>query len=269
MTETTSFILTLDDILLRNEWASDIPAISEKKLEAKKDLEILDMCCDLEICATLFIPAVVAKKFPQTIQELSRRGFDIAAHGYYHENLRNMTESQQLQLIDASVSTLSRVAGRKIIGWRTPGLKSNSQIRKAIKQSRILWTSNVTLPSVIKHAPFTYYGNKTEIPIMSSDYALEKGLAPKHVTKIWLSQLGRRRHEIFVLALHPWVEMMQKERLNFLRQFLQTIQSRDDIDFSTCSKTYECSALSGNLGGKTFLNIASRTSEVFVSILSR
>lgn len=242
--EQMTFILTIDDVLLRNEWGGDVPTISSKEIETEADLEVLDLCSDLGINATVFIPAIVAKKFPKTMRRVSSKRFEVAGHGYKHENFRNLSLSRQRYLIESSLKCIEETIGREVTGWRSPGLHINSRIRKAIEQSRISWCSNVVLPSWLRHVPFTDYGGKVEIPIASVDYDMyEKGFPPHKVLQCWLKNFyrvhSRESHRVFTLVVHPWVEVSRRERLETLRTFLEIASSKDAVHFLTGSDVYK------------------------------
>jgi len=258
------FILTVDDVLLRNEWGGDVPTISYKEIETEADLKVLDLCNDLGISATVFIPAIVAKRFPRIMRSISRKRFEVAGHGYKHENFRNLSLSRQRHLIESSLKSIEETIGKEVTGWRSPGLLMNSRIRKAIEQSRISWCSNVVLPSWLGHVPFTEYGRKVEIPITSVDYNMyEKGFPPHKVLQCWLKDFyrvhSRESYRIFTLVIHPWVEVHRKERLEALRTFLHIASSKDNVHFLTGSDVYKC-YLSSNVGScyRAFLRVASK-----------
>jgi len=259
----TFFLLTLDDLLLRKEWGENIQ-VSAKELDPEADLEVVDLCSDLGLRATLFIPAVVAGMFPEIIRGLSKKNFEIAAHGYRHENLR-MPFFKQRHLIALSMNSIRGVVSEDVKGWRSPELYVDNGTLRAIEQSKIQWCSNMVLPLSVRHFPFrSLGGGKVEIPIMSSiDYFMyRKGFTPYKVLGRWLKDLDvvytRRSKEVFTLLVHPWIQVGRRERIKVLKTFLEKVQSIDDICCLRCSEVIEFSNSTDNAFYRTFLKTATK-----------
>lgn len=259
----TVFLLTLDDLLLRKEWGENIQ-ISAKELDPEADLEVVDLCRDLGLRATLFTPAVVATRFPEIIRGLSKKNFEIAAHGYRHENLR-MPFSKQRHLIALSMSSIRGIIGEDVKGWRSPELYVDNGTLRAIKKSKIQWCSNMVLPSSARHFPFTNLGGgKVEIPIMSSiDYLMyHRGFTPYEVLRRWLKDLDvvhkRKSKEVFTLLVHPWIQVGLRERIKVLKTFLEKVRSMDDICCLKCSDVTQLLNSTDNSFYGTFLKTAAK-----------
>lgn len=259
----TVFLLTLDDLLLRKEWGENIQ-ISAKELDPEADLEVVDLCRDLGLRATLFTPAVVARKFPEIIRGLSKKNFEIAAHGYRHENLR-MPFFKQRHLIALSINSIRGIIGEDIKGWRSPELYVDNGTLRAIKQSKIQWCSNLVLPSSVRHFPFTNLGGgKFEIPIVSSiDYLMyHRGFTPYKVLRRWLKDLNvvhkRESKEVFTLLVHPWIQVGRRERIKVLKTFLEKVRSMNDICCLKCSDVTGFLNSTDNSFYGTFLKTAAK-----------
>ena len=258
----TVFLLTIDDFLLRKEWGENI-SISAKELNIEADLEITDLCQDLGLEATLFIPAVAAEKFPKIIRGLSEKNFEIAAHGYRHENLRNLSSYKQRHLFDLSMNLIREIINKDVKGWRSPELYIDIGILMALKQSEIRWCSNIVLPSSVRHFPFINpWSAKIEIPIMSSiDYIMYgAGFTPSKVIRRLLKDLEmvhkRESQEVFTLLVHPWIQVSHRERIRVLKAFLEKVQSMDGLCCLKCSDvTVFLNPMLGSFYG-TFLKAA-------------
>ena len=55
---------------------------------------ILDLLNTHETKATFFVLGIVAEKYPEIVQEISRRGHEIASHGYSHQALSQLGKSR-------------------------------------------------------------------------------------------------------------------------------------------------------------------------------
>jgi peptidoglycan/xylan/chitin deacetylase (PgdA/CDA1 family) len=238
----TLVFLSVDDFLLRNEWAGDVPVVSSKDVKPEEDFRILDLFEDFDISATLFIPGKVAELFPNKLQEVADKGFEVAAHGYLHENLSLLDEVERKQRILRAIDLLEKCVRKEVLGWRSPGLHTDDSLYKILENTHVQWCSNIELPLRFKHVPFMYKG-KMELPIASIDLKLyESGFSPEKVCDKWLSIL-ERNNEIVTIVIHPWVQLKSNERMSSLKQFLEEVASRENVKICAGSDIYRQYAL--------------------------
>jgi peptidoglycan/xylan/chitin deacetylase (PgdA/CDA1 family) len=234
----TLVFLSIDDFLLRNEWAGDVPVVSSKDIKPEEDFRVVDLFEDLDISATLFIPGKVAELFPNKLQEVADKGFEVAAHGYLHENLSLLEEVERKQRILGSVDLLEKCVRKEVLGWRSPGLHIDDSLYKILENTHVQWCSNIELPLRFKHVPFMYKG-KMELPIASIDLKLyEAGFSPEKVCDKWSSIL-ERKNEIVTIVIHPWVQLKSDERMSSLKQFLEAAASRENVKICAGSDIYK------------------------------
>jgi hypothetical protein len=235
----------VDDFLLRNEWAGDVPVVSSKGIKPEQDFRILDLFEDFDVAATFFIPGIIAELFPERVRDVAKRGFEVAAHGHKHENLTFLEKADRRQLIMRSIKMLEKCINKDVLGWRSPGLHIDGNMYRILKETHVRWCSNIELPLRLKHVPFMFEG-KAELPIASIDLKLySSGLPPVKICEKWLACL-QRGHEIFTLVIHPWVQLSNEERLNSLRGFLETSVSMDNVRYCTGSDIYGRYVIHGN-----------------------
>lgn len=233
----TLIFLSVDDFFLRNEWADDVPVISSEEIRPEEDFRIIDILKDRRVPATFFVPGILAELFPSTLKKLVESGFEVAAHGYRHENLALLKEFERRQRVQKSLDALEKAMGKKILGWRSPGLHVDDSLYKVLKDSHVRWCSNIELPTHFKQTPFMYKG-KLELPIASIDLKLyQTGFPPSRVCNKWLSGLDRG-HDIFTIVIHPWVQLKSDERLRSLRIFLEAANSKENVKFCSGSDVY-------------------------------
>lgn len=238
----TLVFLSVDDFLLRNEWAGDVPVVSSKDIKPEEDFRILDLFEDFDISATLFIPGKVAELFPNKLQEVTDKGFEVAAHGYLHENLSLLEEVERKRRILGSVDLLEKCVRKEVLGWRSPGLHTDDSLYKILENTHVQWCSNIELPLRFKHVPFMYKG-KMELPIASIDLKLyESGFNPEKVRDKWLSIL-ERNNEIVTIVIHPWVQLKSDKRIGSLKQFMEAAASRENVKICAGSDIYKQYAL--------------------------
>jgi peptidoglycan/xylan/chitin deacetylase (PgdA/CDA1 family) len=233
----TQVFFTIDDFFLRNEWVSGIPTVTTSRIKPEEDFRILDVFEELHVNATLFISGIVAELFPETLEKLAKRGYEIAAHGYRHENFLLLNESEQRRRVEMSLKLLERHTNSRVVGWRSPGLHTDAGFQRMLKNTDILWCSNIEVPPFLKSVPFMFC-DKVEMPISLIDLRFyERGLTPLNIRRKWLSSLDRQ-HGILTLIVHPWTQLCNMERLRMLRGFLEVALSRENVVFCRGSDIY-------------------------------
>ncbi|MFH0936535.1 MAG: polysaccharide deacetylase family protein [Candidatus Woesearchaeota archaeon] len=96
-------------------------------------LNILRLLNKNNIRSTFFITSTFAEKYPSLIKEISKK-HEIANHGYSHEhNYKKMDSQQALDFIKKSKFIIEKIIGKKIYGFRAPGLFAPKY--KVIKES--------------------------------------------------------------------------------------------------------------------------------------
>lgn len=83
------------------------------------------------LSATFFVAAWIAERFPERIVEISKRGHEIGTHGYLHENLTKLTDTEEAAIHDRSIEVLTRISGVRPRAFRAPigGLHSPRTLR--------------------------------------------------------------------------------------------------------------------------------------------
>jgi peptidoglycan/xylan/chitin deacetylase (PgdA/CDA1 family) len=112
-------------------------------------LRILDALERGEARATFFTVGALAIEHPDLIAEISRRGHQVAGHGWRHERLDRLTPSERERFaagLDESGAAIESITGQRPVGFRAPYLLGPSFFDPAIHDllaSRgFRWTSN-------------------------------------------------------------------------------------------------------------------------------
>src|SRR2546428_3993175 len=79
-------------------------------------LELLDRH---RVTATFFIPARVAERHPERVNEIVAAGHEIAHHGYTHTSPTTLTREQEENELTKGLEIL-RSFGAEVIGYRSP-----------------------------------------------------------------------------------------------------------------------------------------------------
>lgn len=81
---------------------------------------LLDILDEYEVSATFFILGWIAKMYPRLIEEIQRRGHEVASHGLDHRMIHVMSRDDFRQDIRQAKDWLEEITGNEILGYRAP-----------------------------------------------------------------------------------------------------------------------------------------------------
>jgi peptidoglycan/xylan/chitin deacetylase (PgdA/CDA1 family) len=77
-------------------------------------LAALDGC---RLKATFAVPAVIAEVYPGKIKGLIERGYEVAAHGFKHEDVSALSREEEKARLGVTTEIIAAVTGCKPAGW--------------------------------------------------------------------------------------------------------------------------------------------------------
>ena len=81
---------------------------------------ILDLFKKYNVSATFFTLGYIAELYPELIEKIVSEGHEIASHSFSHYDLRKISKVQIEFDLKKSISSLEKISGEKIIGFRAP-----------------------------------------------------------------------------------------------------------------------------------------------------
>jgi len=99
-----------------------------------------------QIPASFFIPAVSAILHPQVITDIqsAKQKHEIGIHGWIHERLPVLNnEKEEQRLLNQSLDTLTKMAGKRPIGYRAPSWKHSNWTMGQVKAAGFLYDSSL------------------------------------------------------------------------------------------------------------------------------
>jgi peptidoglycan-N-acetylglucosamine deacetylase len=99
-----------------------------------------------QIPASFFIPAVSAILHPQVIKDIqsAKQHHEIGIHGWIHERLPVLNNEQEEQrLLNQSIETLTKMSGKRPIGYRAPSWKHSNWTMGQVKAAGFLYDSSL------------------------------------------------------------------------------------------------------------------------------
>ena len=127
---------------------------------------ILDLLDSHSIKASFYIPGYVAENHVGLVEDIARRGHEIAHHGYMHEPPATLTPQQEEEVLDKGISILKGITGEAPRGYRSPSWELSEKSVEFLASRDFLYDSslmgddapyvlNPTRPSGWSRSPYT------------------------------------------------------------------------------------------------------------------
>jgi peptidoglycan/xylan/chitin deacetylase (PgdA/CDA1 family) len=206
---------------------------------------ILGVLARQNVPASFYIPAVSAILHPQLIKEIQESGkHEIGVHGWIHEDLPALNnEAEEQRLLNQAIDTLTKMTGRRPVGYRAPSWHFSQFTMKQIKAAGFLYDSSlmssddayeisvdgqptgvIELPieRIVDDSP--YFGNNANGSLP----------APELVERIFQSEFDVAYDEggLYVLTMHPNYTG-HRSRAAALEQLIVHMKSKAGVWFAT------------------------------------
>ncbi|MHA1224593.1 MAG: polysaccharide deacetylase family protein, partial [Candidatus Heimdallarchaeaceae archaeon] len=174
------------------------------------------------IKATFFVLGWIAERVPKLVKEISKRGHEIASHGFGHLLNYNLTRKQLKEDLSKSKYLLEDVTGKPVIGYRAPSFSIENRVVEILEDIGYKYDSSLHDFSMNKRygklyniqrkqKPFTIKGI-IEFPLPVFDmYKLQIPISGGGYFRIMPFQLYMRfvmsyihKHDYFLFYFHPW-----------------------------------------------------------------
>lgn len=221
-----------------SQGALDYEVLSRGEYGAVDGLpRILRLLDKHKIPASFFIPAVSAALHPQMIKDIQASGrHEIGVHGWIHERLPLLNDEREEQrLLNQSIELLTKMTGRRPVGYRAPSWQFSFWTPQQLKDARFLYDSSLMAsddayellldgkPTGIIELPierilddFPYFGGGANGSNPSLDAVYEVFEAEFEVA---LEERG-----LYLLTMHPHI-MGHRSRVRLLDELIEHMKS--------------------------------------------
>jgi len=107
---------------------------------------LLDMLDRRQVKTTMFILGSWADTYPDWVQEMARRGHEMATHGYSHQDMSTMTADQITAELRSTEASISGLTGQSTKPWLRPpfGSYSEASVQAAYTAgyTTVIWTGS-------------------------------------------------------------------------------------------------------------------------------
>ena len=192
--------------------------------------QILDMFDAAKVRATFFILGCVAARSPELVRNISRRGHEIASHGYAHRIAYEQTPRQFARDVRRAKLLLEDLSGTEVQGYRAPsfsitdknpwaydaliaaGYRYDSSLYP-VNHPRYGNASKSLLPFFIKRemgsllilplavSPLQLFGREIRLPVAGGAYWR---IFPRWYLRWALQRINSVSSHPFICYFHPW-----------------------------------------------------------------
>lgn len=105
-------------------------------------LDLFDSFQNPGVKATFFTLGWIAEKIPWMVEEIHRRGHEVASHGYGHMMCNQISAEDLKEDLYRSKSLLEDITGIEIRGYRAPNFSVNQQVLDTIRNTGYRYDSS-------------------------------------------------------------------------------------------------------------------------------
>jgi len=212
---------------------------------------ILRMLDRQQVPASFFIPAASAVLHPDMIKQIqaaripaSSVAHEIGIHGWIHERLPLLNdEKEEQRLLDLSIDTLTKMSGKRPVGYRAPSWKFSGWTMAQVKAAGFLYDSSL----MASDDPYELLldGQPTgvvELPIerILDDFPYFGGNADgsnpsiSDVYEVFQSEFDVAYEEggLYLLTMHPHM-IGHRSRTAMLERLVQYMKRKPGVWFAT------------------------------------
>ncbi|MFN9747970.1 MAG: polysaccharide deacetylase family protein [Burkholderiales bacterium] len=108
-------------------WATVPPCVSLDCWEEMPDrseaplLDYLDLCDEAGVKGTFFFVGWLARRYPQRLEEVVRRGHEVGCHAMFHEDIASMSIREFRSSTRDAKAVIEDIAGTEVMAYRSPG----------------------------------------------------------------------------------------------------------------------------------------------------
>lgn len=203
---------------------------------------ILNLLDKYSIKSTFFVPGWVAETYPDSVKMIARRGHEVGAHGYKHENLSELNSSEdEAEIFRKSIDRLQTLLGERPAGFRAPDWEFSPYTVENLVKFNFKFDSSLMAdekPYVIKHQGKS--SGIVELPVawFLDDWGVFEvhRRPPSEAFNTWIQEfnaLYTAKVPYFNLTMHPQT-IGRASRTAMLETFIKTVRRRKGVRFSRC-----------------------------------
>jgi peptidoglycan-N-acetylglucosamine deacetylase len=198
------------------------------------------------IRATFFVPAVVAKLYPDEQRAVAADGHEVGIHGWIHERNSVLPPAAERELQLRSADVLEQVAGVRPVGIRTPSWDFSQHTLAISREMGLLYDSSLMAdddpyeivedgePTGMVELPVEWIRDDAVYWNMDRYTALRPYTAPSGVLEVFKAEFDGAYEErgLFLLTMHPHF-IGHRSRIRVLDELVEYIGGHEGVWFAT------------------------------------
>jgi peptidoglycan/xylan/chitin deacetylase (PgdA/CDA1 family) len=203
--------------------------------------------------ATFPTCGMTADWYPDMVKSLADEGHEVAAHGYFHAPMDELSDDEERQEIERATEAISRATGIEPHGWRCPMYTITTRTLEILRDLGYTWNSDFhdqDFPYVLSKDGRTI----VEIPAGHDDWNMYLQASPGAPTMggtpygtadgafstmkaefDMLYEEGAEAPRLLQWCMHPKISG-RAFRANVLDRLLEYMKQHDGVWFATCSE---------------------------------
>ncbi|AOB32784.1 polysaccharide deacetylase [Bordetella sp. H567] len=196
--------------------------------------------------ASFYVPAVIAKMYPDEQRQLVADGHEIGIHGWIHELNSVLPAANERDLMMRAADVLEQVTGIRPVGLRTPSWDFSDATLAIEKEMGLLYDSSLMAdedcyelllegrPSGVIEVPVEWIRDDAVYFMMNRFQSLRPYTAPADVMNIFAREFDGAYEDggLFQLTMHPHI-IAYRSRIWILEEIIRMAQAKGDVWFAT------------------------------------
>jgi peptidoglycan/xylan/chitin deacetylase (PgdA/CDA1 family) len=213
---------------------------------------VLDLLERYGITSTFFVPGLVIEQRPALIEDIVRRGHEIAHHSYSHRWIVTLTPEEEREEMEKGIAAIERATGQKPRGYRSPAAEFSPITLGLLKEYDFSYSSNFFdddspylleiggKRSRIVEFPFAWVLDDAPFFLYSITLPGRTMHPPSSVLEGWIDEFDTLYAEQrqFMLAMHPEI-IGRPSRIAMLERLIQHILGHPEVWFTRCDAAAE------------------------------
>ncbi|MEJ2665899.1 MAG: polysaccharide deacetylase [Deinococcales bacterium] len=218
---------------------------------------ILALLEELGVPGTFFVPGWTAEHHPGVLEGIVEAGHEVAAHGYVHERINQVSPGEEDAILERSIAVFERLIGQRPAGYRSPSFQLNQGTPALLVEKGLRYDSSL----MGYDHPYSLEAGEALLPEIPVEWLLDDAVQYKHVRsvkesnvvaeprkveRLWMDEFDAMHGiggRVFVLTMHPWISG-RASRLAALRRMIQHMLDGSDVWFASCREVAEYHASS-------------------------
>ncbi|MBI1775415.1 MAG: polysaccharide deacetylase [Proteobacteria bacterium] len=207
---------------------------------------ILKLLGKYSIPASFFVPAVIAKLYPDEQRRVVKEGHEIGIHGWIHELNSELGLEDERDLMRRSFDTLAEITGKPPVGMRTPSWDFSQHTLKIVRELGLLYDSSLMAdddpyelmedgqPTGVVELPVEWIKDDAPYMNMNRFSAIRPHTTPGGVLSIFKSEFDMAVEEesLCLITMHPHI-MGHRSRMAALEELIKYMKGFSGVWFAT------------------------------------